>query len=578
MPSPNDLSAQPVQVLINNGTDDLDVSNAFQQFELSAGEFTRDGWWRPTGKLTLAAQTDSGESFDPKANYSRWQPDNLVSVSVDFGGGWVPLPIRLKIRKLPGRPRRGQQRIELQLAGDPTLLSYRSPEGDAGGATYGTSTNRKTLINAILNQAGHPEIGTDTLSAHSLRYAPEKKTGGSWVDWAGALAWSANHILWQQTDGAVRVAELSPTTISALPPFAHYIVGSTESRYEPQDPTDTPPDRFKGAGTGLLLTDITNDPQEFENIVNGVTVTTRITYSGQGGRFPSKTVEIRKPRNVILPKVFTSSDPSTDTETTTADTYSAIDGKLLQTVITTREPIAKVFPERSWGSSLSLVISSEKTVSYEYDSDNVVRGRTIDLRRAKYTGSVILADYQYIDERWRKRGSNYDYTRDVTNEDDDASNAPKVGNPPTSDAPPATKYQPPATTKDQEDYAAELTVASSTGSGYMGKPEVITLPGGLAVSNSQTMDVIKLWASIRHGRQWPIAWAAPLTQTWLENFNPIRRIDFTEGNTRTAYLVDALQMVLTNRTRRVGGTTIELGEVALDGTGPITPPFTVTEV
>jgi len=575
----NDIAAKPVQVLVNNGTNNLDCSSIFQSFNLQSDEWSPEGWWRPTATLTLAANNPSfAATLDARLNTSRWAPDNLVSVAVDFGSGWVPIPCRLKILKWPARPYPGSQNITLQLGGDAILRSYRSPEGDAGGATFGTLASRKTLINSVLAAAGCPAIATaDTFSAYSLAFSPEKKTGGSWVDFAGDLAWSANRLLWQEADGDIRVNEFSVGVLESLQPIAHYVVGIDEARYIPQAPTETPPDTFKGVGTGLSLTPASDDPESFVNTVDGVEVETTITYSGQGGNNPSRQVTIRKPRNVILPNYFTISDPATDSETTTTDTYSAVDGTLTRTVIETREPIAKVFPERTWGSALNMTDSYEKTTEYEYDSDKVIIRRTTDIRRAKYTGSVILADYQYVDERWRKRGDKWNYTRDVTNQDPDASNAPKLSTPTSSQSPPATQYRPPANTKEQTDYSAEITVSSPTGGDYAGKPQVISLPGGLCASNVQVMDVIKLWATIRHGRQWPIAWTAPLSAAWLTSFSPVQTLDFTYQGTRTRYLVEALQIWLDKRSARIGGSTIELGTVALDGTGTPNAPYTITE-
>lgn len=573
MPSPNDLSANPVQVLVNNGINNLDVSAAFRAFTLSAGEFTPEGLWRPTAQLTLAANTEIAESFDPKANGARWQPSNTVAISIDFGAGWVPIPVRLKIDKWPARPRRRQQTITLDLATDLSRLSFRSPEGDAGGAIYGSSTNRHTLINAVLTAAGCPTIATDTLTAYPLSYAPEKKTGGSWIDFAGDLAWSANHLLWQQPDGEIRLAELSPNTLETLACFAHYTVGSTEARYEPQPPTETPPDTFTATGTGLTLTAANDDPESFTSIVDGVQVDTDITYANQGTSQPEKTVEVKKPRNAIAPDKTTSTLTDTDTKTTTADTYDLGDGTLTERVITIQEPRAKVLTNST---SFALINAKRTTINYYYDSDKTLEERRTVIETANDNGH--LTTYKTVRERWYKRlgQDSWNYISDETTAATDDTKAPKLSKPPTNQAPPATEYRPPAVTKEQTNYTTQITVASPTGGDYSGKTQVLSLPGGLCRSTAQLLEVVKLWASIRHGRQWPIAWAAPLTAAWLQSFSPIRRIDFTEDGTRTAYLVDALQIALTPRSHRVGGTTIELGTVALDGSGTPAPPFTIT--
>lgn len=61
----NDLRAIPVQVLVNDGTDNLDVSTAFESLELSSSAWDESGWFKPRGPLRLAAHREGfGESFD----------------------------------------------------------------------------------------------------------------------------------------------------------------------------------------------------------------------------------------------------------------------------------------------------------------------------------------------------------------------------------------------------------------------------------------------------------------------------------------------------------------------------------
>ncbi|MGD1943201.1 MAG: hypothetical protein ACFB0G_18040 [Leptolyngbyaceae cyanobacterium] len=573
-----DLSALPVQVLVNNGTNDLDCSNIFGSLRISSNAWTQDGWWRPTAQLTLDANATASESLDPRLNPGRWAPGNLVSISVDFGSGWVPFPSRFKILKWPARPR---GTVSLELGGDPTLLNNRALEGDAGGATYGTATNRKDLIDAVLSEAGCPPITSgDAFTAYPLPFSPEKKTGGSWIDYAGEIAWSANRVLWQGGNGDIRVADFTPTALAALSPLVHYVVGTNEADFVFAPPSDTPPETIRVVGTTLELTDNANGiVGPITEDVDGVEVITKMTYSGQGTNSPVEIEEIQKPRNVVLPTQSTSTSATVETETKTEETYSGVTGRLSQTVITVREPQGKVFPDRVFGSPFNLIDSVKTTITYTYNQDGVMIRRQTKVERAKYLNQVALVDAQFIDEKWTKRGDSYRPSRSVTNLDPDLSSAPKIGKTGAKNSnPPATKYRPPAKNKDEKEFTAEVTVASPTSGGYAAKLQVIKLPGGLCISEAQALEAARLWAMIRHGRQWPLNWAGDLVETWFTNFSPVQGIDFTYQGVRTRHLVDALSFYFDQRSSSVGGSAIELGTVALDGTGTPTPPYTISEV
>lgn len=574
------VSSKPVEILVNNGSNTLDVSAAFDYFRVESDEWQPTGWWKPTVTLVLKTNlaTALGESFDPRINPSRWEPDNLVTISVNFGSptGIIQLPWRLKIAEWPARPHPGQRTLTLKLVGDPDLLSYRAPEGDAGGVTYGISTSRTALINAMLTQANCPTLASgDTITDYPLPFSPEKKQSGPWIDFAGDVAWTANRVLWQQADGGIRVATL---TLDGLTPIAHYVVGKDEVRYQPDAPGNLPPQQLRVTGTTYDLTDV--EDQEFINTdtVNGHVVKTTINYNDRDTTTPETIETVEEELGQFLPEIYPGSTTlTTSTKTTKGETYDNIADYLTQEIETVERPVAAVHPSYRWNSPTQIIIATRTTIDYDHDSDANVTKRTTTVEESVVSGSSpVLTTVQVIIERWNNLGAeDFGYSRSVSNQRTNAQSIPTRKPRGGVVRPPAAKYRPAQKNKREVEFSSTLEFASPTGGGYQDKLQSINLPGGLAVSNAQCQAIGEFWGSFRHASQWPLLWAAPLTPDWLQSFTPVRAVDFTVDGVRTRYLVNGLQMFVSKRSSGIGGGAIEIGTVNLDGTGTPSAPYSI---
>lgn len=569
----NDLSSLRTQVLINNGTDNLDVSIAFELLSLETEVWGDRAWFSPRGTLRLAAYCEGfAEPFDCRINPTRWAPGNVVTISLWFGA-WVPLPWPLKILKYPNRPYPGNRSIELELGGDAELLNYRAPEGDPTGITYGTSATAGFLINGALTRAGAPAL-TDTITSLSLPFSPEKQQGGSWITYAGQVAYASGHVLWQQADGAIRAV---PLITEGLEPFAHYVVGRDEADYTPETAQESPPEDVRVTGNTYQIDSVGDTSFVTVDTVDGVTVRTTVSYTARNTDSPTYVEQVEQPANVVLPNLFTTTTLITATETTKVQNYG-IGARLSSEVETLRQPVAAIFPNSQFGNPTQLVVANRTTVSYTYDADDNTIARQTTLERAVISGiTVTTAIAQITTERWEKVGNNeWAYSRNQINRDSAAVALPPRRGPSTNNTPPATRYRPAEKQRLDRKFSKLARFTSSTGSGFAEKLWAITLPSGMGVSAAQCEAHARRWGAIRQGRQFAIQWSADLSQDWLTAFNPVRRIDFTVDGRRTAYLVEALNLMIDARSAAIGGRGIELGEVAAGDPLPApTPPFTI---
>jgi hypothetical protein len=567
-----ELRSLRTQVLINDGTDDLDVSTAFESVTLSTAVWDDSGWFKPRGPLVLWAYVDTvAESFDPRVNPTRWAPGNVVKISVWFGS-WIALPWRLRILSYPNRPYPGNPQITVELGTDADLLNYRAPEGDPEGVTYGTITSVATLINAALTQAGAPAL-TDSIAGLSLPFSPEKNTGGSWMTYAGKAAYAAGQVLWQQTDGAIRATAL---TTSGLSSFAAYTIGTDESDYVPDGSQESPPEDVRFTGSTYLIDAVDDGCETNTDTVDGVTVRTTICYTGRDSDTPTYTETVEQPANVVLPAYFSTTILIIDSELEKVDTYG-IGAILTEQVETVRRPVGVLFPTEVFSAPTTLGIESRQTIEYTYDTANVLRIRKTTLERAALSGATVTtAIAQVTTERWEPAGGEqYTYSRTIVNRDGSTPSLPQRRGASTNNKPPATQYKPAENQRTERQYHGQATFKSVAGNGFAEKLWSVELPSGMCTSNQQCRDRAETWGSIRQGRQFGISWSADLTQAWLQSFTPVRRVDFTLGNTRTSYLVEALQLAIDARSAAIGGRGVEIGTVELDGTGTPSAAFTV---
>ena len=563
-----DLRSVPVQVVVGG----LDLSPAFVQLSIGAGTWDDSGWFKPRGQLELAAYWDGQpESFDCRDNPARWAPGTVVAISVDLGAGWVALPWRLRILAYPNRPYPGQPTITLELGGDADLLNYRAPEGDPGTDEYGTPTGATTLINRALAKAGAPTL-TDTVTGLSLPFSPEKNTGGSWMTYAGQVAYAARHILWQQADGAIRAV---PFDLDALTtPVAAYTVGTNEADYIPEAPGEQPPEVVKVQGTTYEIEVVKDESFVTTDIVDGVTVRTTVTYRDRGTYEPVYIEQVEQPAGVVLPNIdwVNPSVMIVDSRLTKTQNYNIITARLDAESELTERPAAFVFPDANWLNPGNLIDAEQVTVEYSYDSDDVLKERRTTIERSVRTGTTAqLAKAQITIERWTKVGAEeYTFQRTQTNFDETQPSLPERRGASTNNTPPATTYRPAEKQRTEKQFSGQARFTSPAGSGFAEKLWSLQLPSGMGVSATQCRRMAEHWGKIRQGRQFPIKWAADLTSAWLTSFNPVQRMDFTLGGVTTSYLVEALQLVITQRDASVGGKGIELGRIV---GGVVNPPY-----
>lgn len=620
------LRSLRTQILINDGTTDLDVSEAFEQLDLTSGVWDDSGWFKPRGTLRLAAFVYTiAESFDCRSNTSRWKPGNVVAISLWYGE-WVPLPWRLRILHYPSRPSPGNPSIEVEIGTDADLLNYRAPEGDPGGIVYGTPTFATELINGALAKAGAPGLSTG-VSGLSLPFSPSKTDGTSWITYAGQVAYAAGSILWQHTNGGIRSANL---TTQGLTSFAHYVVGRDEADYVPEVSQEQPPERVFVTGTTYRIEDVSSPTNSWakEN-VNGIITQTEIVYQNWSGTSPEIIETVSVPLEFIVVGKFVGNTVFfPKRRTTNRKTYDSLN-RLVEDFTEVEVPsfVYHFLPQTTQ------LIAAEQTI-IEYDFPLVIgnplaalekplskrttrkRGLSNKIDGASQTGWRLVTR-EISTERWEQKGPELViYRRSSRTASADGELLPPRNSPSTYHNPPAAIFRPAQKQREELTFAGLARFTNLAGSGYADKLWSITLPSGMATSNAQCAARARTWGSIRQGRQFAISWAANLERGWLENFNPVRRIDFTvpevgrpyaaataystgaivfyrglsyralssttgnlptnatfwePANIRTAYLIEALNISIDARSAAIGGRGLEVGRISTNAALPALP-------
>jgi hypothetical protein len=567
-----DLRALPYTVLVHDGTDDLDVSALVVNIQISSNLFDTNGWVRPTGTLTLAADTDSAIDVDHATNPTRWAPGNVVSISVDGN----PLPWKMCILSWGTLPGPGVNEVSIPIGTDASRKNYRAAEGPVNGGTYGDTVSRTTLINAALSNAGLPSLATgDTVALLPLDYPPEKKDAGSWVDYAGVTAAAGGHVLWQQANGDIRADRL---TLDGLTAFKHYVVGTNEADYVRDSAQDSPPEVCKVTGTTYLLETVGDESFTNTYTENGHTVRVTSSYSDRNTSNPVVAELTEQEWEVVFPEDAPTVTLIDAYRKTVTYTYNATTKRLesQQTII--RQPQGVVFPQRAWTTKNTPITAQEITITYTYNSDGEVEERkTVTRIPLNPSSAATLTTVETVIERWERAGTNSDeylYSRAVNNERPD-SGLFRRSFPSSNQRPPATQYRPAPIQKREQLFSGTATF-DVAGTALSEKPWVISFPGGQIRSSVQCQGLAELHGRIRHGRQYAITWAADLSADWLTNYGVIKRIDFTYDGSRKAYLAEAIALTLTPTEASIGGSAIEIGTVASDGTGTPTPPYTIS--
>lgn len=564
-----DLRSVSVQVLVGG----VDLSPAFVSLSIGGNALDDSGWFKPRGQIVLAAYADGiTEDMDCRTNPGRWAPGTVVAVSV-WLGSWVPLPWRLRILAYPNRPSPAEPTITLEVGTDADLLNYRAPEGDPGTDEYGTPTGAQTLINRALAQAGAPSLAVgDTITTLNLPFSPEKNTGGSWIAYAGSVAYAARHILWQQADGAIRA---TPLTLDGLTPTASYTVGTDEADYVLSPPGEQPPAVVQVQGTTYQIEAVQDEALVTDDIVDGVRVVTTVSYRDRATFEPIYEEEVQQPISVVLPnRDFGSTSPSTlivASLTTQRKIYNGTTAILETEIDEVQRPIAVVFPDWSGSSPTSLIVGERLTTIYTYDSNGIVTKKVATKEAPRRSNPSLLSVIQITTETWTKVGAEeYAYQRNQINKDTDTAALPELRGASTNNTPPATQYRPAEKQRTELPYSGKATFTNAVGSGFAEKLWAINLPSGMGISASQCRAHATLWGRIRQGRQFGIRWGGDIAAAWLTNFSPVARVDITDRGTTTAYLVEGFSLEIDQRSAALGGMGLELGTVGEGGT--LTPP------
>jgi hypothetical protein len=573
------LRSIPVQIMVAG----VDLSPAFVSLALSSEVWNESGWFKMRGQLELAAfWEDAPESFDCRENPTRWAPGNVVAISVDLGAGWVLLPWRLRILSYPNRPYPGRKTITLELGSDADLLSYRAPEGDPGTDEYGTPTGAKTLINRALVKAGAPALSdSDTITGLNLPFSPEKNTGGSWMTYAGSVAYAARHILWQQADGTIRAV---PLTLDGLTPVATYTVGVNEADYVPEMASESPPEKVRVSGSTYEIEDATPQDTDVTENINGVLTRTQVNFSDWATNIPEVVETVWIPLELMVTGKFVGNTALyIYKRTTSRKTYDAW-SRLVEEYTRLQMPRFTVpFAPQDTG----LMTVGETIVTYEFplifggDPEVLAARKAAQVMNRKVTverslfringAPLELQDRVVMTETWEEKGPEL-YIYRINTRDDSAEplKAPSRNSPPQFQGPPATTFKPAEKQRTEKTFEGEATFNGLSGNGFAEKLWAINLPSGMGISNNQCRAHAQLWGRIRQGRQFGITWAADLTADWLTSFNPVRRVDFTLGGATTAYLVEAFNLAIDQRSAAVGGRGLELGQVV---SSVVTPPY-----
>jgi len=570
------LGSIPTQVIIQ-GTTNLDVSQALISLSISGNALDDSGWFKPRGQVVLGVLPGFSESFDCRVNPGRWAPGTIVAVSVWFGA-WIPLPWRLRILAYPNRPMPGSRTITLEVGTDADLLNYRAPEGDPGNDEYGTPTGAQTLINRALSKAGAPPLVTGTaITTLNLPFSPEKNTGGSWISYAGSVAYSARYILWQRTDGGI-VA--TPLTLDGLTPAATYTVGTDEADYVLSAPGEQPPELVEVQGTTYLIEDATPEGTDVTEEINGVLTRTRVEFEDWETDDQKIIETVWIPLELIAPPQFAgNSGPSILKITTTTRSYDTW-GRLTQTVVEVQQPLFILGRSNNnqvlWPFT-RITTTNEYPLSFpEPEIASLIKTRELITKRTTREqvlppDSLNLIDRLVTVESWEeKKAGQYLYQRNVTDMSEDALRVQAQPSAPRFEPPPATEFKPATKQRTEVSRRGQARFTNAVGSSFAEKKWIIQLPSGMAGTNTDCNAHAQLWGRIRQGRQFQISWAGDLVASWLTNFSPVRRVDFTLNGITTAYLIEAFNLQIDQRSAAVGGLGLELGIVS---GGSVAPPY-----
>jgi hypothetical protein len=578
-----DLRAKPWTVSVGG----LNCTAIAQNLTIRFDQLSPRGICGVTGTLTLGAYPDTfPEALNPRTNPGRWAPGVAVAVTVTISGTAYALPFKLSILKRPAAPYPNQPTLEIQVGDDFALLGFRQAEGDSSGVTLGTATTPTTVINALLSAAGVPALA-GTVPEYSLNYPIQKLSTESFLNQAGAIVFARNRYLWQAANGAIQAPAI---TFTGLSPVATYTVGTNEADYFPVDNDEAPPETLvvtcisqnvEANSDPAPITDTTRDPEDGNAIVEETTQ----SLVGRASSLPFERTRTRTQARILFPAAFANGQLGGRNLRLSSDvtTQSFFDSKGRLSLRIEREwqPRGKALP--SFYPTLPNAgyerLIREKVTRWFYDASDLatlVQTRVTEaeglVSPSTATSPDNLREAELLIETWLKlKGDRWLYTQRRIDRREGGTGA-RTTTDPNSDGPPATQYKEPNWLTTDKEVKGSATFAPLAGASYRPTPEPLVLSPGTAVSDAQCAAVANTWGRIRHGRAFAVTFAAPLTAAWLTSFAPVRRVDFTNGGVRTAYLTDGLSLVLAETEAVIAGDGIELGVVATEGATPA-PPF-----
>lgn len=261
------------------GADQQDWSAHRVAFDVGFEQRDSSGLFLVTGQLELMPLEVNPESLNPRDNRARWHRGQVIEITcADQSGILVPHRHgRLYLLKAPQPPSSTNRNLTLELGCILALQSFAQADNDASGVRLGTSASRTDIINALLTRAGCPRL-IDPITEFPLNY-PLPKQGGSWVEQAGQIAYSAGFGLYQDRLGQIRARSLRTPPLQA--PLLEITEGQDEidGGYEPLSGSEIPVEKAIAAGVRTELADNTQSTT-FYSEVGGPANAINSAYSG----------------------------------------------------------------------------------------------------------------------------------------------------------------------------------------------------------------------------------------------------------------------------------------------------------
>ena len=563
----------------------VDFSSAFVDYQVSVPHWNRTGIASCTGSLSLSPY-NGPESLDPWLNPSRFFEGQVVEIFHDFNGTLVPLPWRLLITGIGTLPRvdarANPRNLTLNIGDDFALRRRLAPEGNAGVSDpLGSFRDRTVHINNILSKVGLGPL-VDSIPDYPLRYSAQKNTSGSWIKMAGDLAYTANYVLWQQADGAIRASRFDNFT--GLPSFNIYTVGADEGDFDRISDGEPSSSEFIVSGSTTTYDSIRDYNNQSDIFDNGSLVGRIISYSsGRGGSSPTFVTEKYAQASEVIPGV-TSNALILDERETVAQDFSSISGVLNEEVITVEEPVGKIIPEGSWPNPGNVIISYRETTTYDYDRipSLQTKGKTQRIEEPGYlvnpvsfplhtNNPLVPRTAAIVSDRWEGDGADdLSHTRGFVNRRLDGKTSQTGTTTGAIVQRPAVTYSPPRYTSKTATYTDSVTLDKIVTSPYEPEPRPLTMPRDMVTSKAQCRALALIEGTVQYGRSRGCELVAPITQAYLQGWSPVRRFDAIDINqTRAAYLIDSQVIGCDTRESTIVLRGLELATIGTPGAGSV---------